>query len=213
MKRVIKRLAKSAINRVVKIIIKTSLGRQILEQALSVAISESRSTQHNGIDLVFSVPNKINRFRIDTFCTKEPETLEWIDSIPKGSILWDIGANVGLYSCYAAKARNCQVFAFEPSAFNLGLLARNIFLNKITSQVVIIPLPLSESLSFNTLNMESTDWGGAKSTFGQNYGDDGQPLDKIFEFQTIGLSMIDVVKLLRIPQPNYIKMDVDGIEH
>ena len=132
----------------------------MLEQALSVAISESQPTRHKGIDLVFSVPNKINRFRLDTFCTKEPETLEWIDSIPKGSILWDIGANVGLYSCYAAKARNCQVFAFEPSVFNLGLLARNIFLNKITSQVVIIPLPLSESLSFNTLNMESTDWGG-----------------------------------------------------
>ena len=29
----------------------------------------------------------------------------------------------------------------------------------------------------------------------------------------MGLSMMDAVKLLRIPEPNYIKMDVDGIEH
>ena len=55
--------------------------------------------------------------------------------------------------------------------------------------------------------------GGAKSTFGQNYGHDGQPLDKIFELHTIGLSMMDAVKLLKIPEPDYIKMDVDGIEH
>jgi FkbM family methyltransferase len=92
-------------------------------------------------------------------------------------------------------------------------LARNIFLNKVTSQVVIIPLPLSENLSFNTLNMAYTDWGAAKSTFGQDYGHDGLPLDKIFEIHTIGLSMMDAVKLLKIPEPDYLKMDVDGIEH
>jgi len=50
---------------------------------------------------------------------KEPDTLMWIDKIPEHSVFWDVGANVGLYSCYAAKARNCIVFAFEPSVFNL----------------------------------------------------------------------------------------------
>jgi hypothetical protein len=29
----------------------------------------------------------------------------------------------------------------------------------------------------------------------------------------MGLSMVDAVELLKIPQPDYIKMDVDGIEH
>ena len=51
------------------------------------------------------------------------------------------------------------------------------------------------------------------STFGQNYGQDGQTLNKIFEFPTIGISMADAVESLKIPQPDYIKMDVDGIEH
>ena len=162
---------------------------------------------------MFSVPNRINNFRFETFSTKEPETLEWIDSIPQGSVLWDIGANIGLHSCYAAKARGCKVFAFEPSAFNLEQLVRNIFLNKMMRQAVIIPFPLSENLSLNTLNMASTEWRAAKSTFGENYGCDGQPLDKIFEFQTVGLSMMDAVELLKTPQPDYIKMDVDGIEH
>jgi len=109
--------------------------------------------------------------------------------------------------------RGCRVFAFEPSVFNLELLARNIFLNGLTDQVAIIPIPLSDTLVFNTLNMESTEWAGASSTFGQNYGQDGQALNKTFEFQTIGISAVDAVESLQIPQPDYIKMDVDGIEH
>jgi len=38
-------------------------------------------------------------------------------------------------------------------------------------------------------------------------------LKKIFQFSTLGMSMNDVKNLLKIPQPDYIKMDVDGIEH
>ena len=58
------------------------------------------------------------------------------------------------------------------------------------------------------------DWGGALSTFGKEYGHDGKNMDdKVFEFPTIGISMVDAADLLKIPQPDYIKMDVDGIEH
>ena len=34
--------------------------------------------------------------------TKEPETLEWINSFEyrENSIFWDVGANIGLYSIY-----------------------------------------------------------------------------------------------------------------
>lgn len=55
--------------------------------------------------------------------------------------------------------------------------------------------------------------GGSLSTFGQSYGHDGEALSKVFEFPTVGLSMVDAVSLLDIPRPDYIKMDVDGIEH
>ena len=51
------------------------------------------------------------------------------------------------------------------------------------------------------------------STFAESYTHDGKPLNKVFEFQTLGLSMDDAVKRLEITQPDYIKMDVDGIEH
>jgi FkbM family methyltransferase len=165
------------------------------------------------VELTFVVPNSLNHFRIETFSTKEPETLEWIDGIPRGSVVWDVGANVGLYTCYAAKARGCRVFAFEPSVFNLELLARNVLLNGLADQATIIPLPLSDRRAINKLNMTSTEWGGALSTFGQKYGHDGEVLQKVFEFATLGISMSDAVELLGIPQPHYVKIDVDGIEH
>ena len=127
--------------------------------------------------------------------------------------MWDVGANIGLYACYAAKARGCRVFAFEPSVFNLEALARNIFLNRLTELITIVPLPLSDELAVSKFRMTSTDWGAALSTFGQPYGHDGEPIKKVFEFSTIGLSMVDAVTLLKIPQPDYIKIDVNGIEH
>ena len=42
--------------------------------------------------------NRLVEWRVDTFFTKEPETLEWIDGFEKKDnlIFWDIGANIGL---------------------------------------------------------------------------------------------------------------------
>ena len=139
---------------------KTSAGRYLFEQILDNAMGRSLTVEHRGTRLAAAVPNGLNRYRAATFATKEPETLEWIDRMSEKSVLWDVGANVGLYSCYAAKARGCRVFAFEPSVFNLEILARNIFLNQLTDRITIVPLPLSDRMAFSKLNMTSTSWGG-----------------------------------------------------
>jgi len=211
--KIIKAGLKRLIDLSVSLLDKTIIGRYLYARIFDSVVGRTQKVEYRGLNLIFSIPNALNRYRADTFSTKEPETLEWIDSIPNGSVVWDIGANIGLYSCYAAKQRGCRVFAFEPSVFNLELLARNIFLNELTEQITIVPLPLCETLAASKLNMTSTEWGGARSTFGQSYGQDGEVMRKVFEFPTIGLSMVDAVELLKIPQPDYIKMDVDGIEH
>ena len=168
---------------------------------------------HNGLSLKIVTPNSLCKWRAKTFSTKEPETIEWIDSFEEKSVLWDIGANIGLYSIYAAKKMNCSVWAYEPSVFNLELLARNIFINGLHSQICIIPFALNEQLGSSAMRMTTTDWGGALSTFGGHFGWDGKEVNEVFEFKTFGLSMDDANVLLKIPQPDYIKIDVDGIEH
>ena len=61
--------------------------------------------------------------------------------------------------------------------------------------------------------MSSTDWGASSSTFGEDYIYDGSKLKKKFNYKMMGLSMNDCVNTLKIKQPDYIKIDVDGIEH
>jgi len=209
----IKQFVKRTMRKIVAGLSKTYVGRYAYQEIIDAAMKWERSVIYGSHRLNFAVPNWLNQYRIDTFATKEPETLEWVDSIPEGSVLWDIGANIGLYSIYAAKARNCCVYAFEPSVFNLELLARNIFLNNLQNQITIIPVALSDQLGVNFFRMTTTAWGGALSSFGQDFDQNGAPLKDIFEYQTLGMSMSDAVSLFNVPRPDYIKIDVDGIEH
>jgi len=211
--RAVKRLIKSAVRSSARALGRTPFGRVLFEQVIDTSMSQTCTVLHHGTTLTFSVPNRLNHFRTRTFAAKEPETLSWIDAIPRGAILWDIGANIGLYACYAARARDCHVIAFEPSVFNLELLARNISLNGLSERVTIVSLPLFENVAQSTLNMTTTEWGGALSTFGMPVGFDGAALEKVFEFRTVGLSMDDCISKLALPLPEYLKMDVDGIEH
>lgn len=76
-----------------------------------------------------------------------------------------------------------------------------------------MPLPLNTQFGPNILHMSTTEWGGALSTFDKGFGWDGHSIRQVFEFQTFGISMDDGVKVMGIPQPDCIKMDVDGLEH
>ena len=211
--KIIKKIIKKLLRAIINFLSKFSAGRFLYSEVLVSAMKRVYKVQHNDIELFISIPNALNEYRAKTFSSKEPETLEWIDRMPKNSIFWDIGANVGLYSCYAAKKKNCRVFSFEPSVFNLELLARNIFNNDLVKNITIVPLPLAEKLGNSTLNMTTIDWGGALSTFGKEYGVDGENMESIFKIPTLGLSMSHAVNNLNIDQPDFIKMDVDGIEH
>ena len=173
----------------------------------------SMNVRHGLLNMVFATPNMLCRYRAESFSSKEPETLTWLESIPEEAILWDVGANIGLYSIYAAKKNSARVFAFEPSVFNLELLARNIYLNQLQGRVTIVPIALTDALGPSLFKMSSTAWGGALSTFGQDFDQHGGKLKSIFEYQTMGMTMDEAIQLLNIPPPRYIKIDVDGIEH
>ena len=209
----IKKILKSLVNGFVQLLNKAKVGGYILDLVLNSLMQLTLSVKYKEVSLKFSTPNQLNRYRAASFSDKEPETLEWIDGFRSGSVLWDIGANIGLYSCYAAKSKNCKVIAFEPSVFNLELLARNIFLNNLTKNIVMMPLPISDKLEISTFSMTSLEWGGALSTFGKDYGWDGRKINDIFQYQIIGLPADEAINFFQLPLPNHIKIDVDGIEH
>ncbi len=161
MKDDIKKVAKSIFVSIVNLTGGTRIGRYLETLLIESVMKRVVRIFHKGIPLIFSAPNALSKWRYETFSSKEPETLEWIDAMHPGSVLWDIGANIGLYSIYAAKKLNCKVWAFEPSVFNLELLARNIYLNDLSKNICIVPVALSDKLGSSQMKMTSTEWGGA----------------------------------------------------
>jgi len=77
---------------------------------------------------------EMEKYRAETFWTKEPETIEWIKSFKPDAIFFDVGANVGVYSLYAASLfPTMNIVAFEPMPENFKSLNNNILLNKFTN--------------------------------------------------------------------------------
>ena len=167
--------------------------------------------------IIFFIPNQVTDWRTNTFFSKEPETLEWIDSFnnQKKIIFWDIGANIGLYSIYAAlKHHNCEVVSFEPSTSNLRTLSRNISINKLENKIKIFTNPLSNKTNkFLLMNEGQFIEGGALNTYGENYNFEGKKFDKSMSYQLLGKSINSILENKILDIPNYIKIDVDGIEH
>jgi len=209
----IKNLLKFLLHKFFKKNSKTSIGKYIGKILVEEAMSQTQMVTHGGISLKFTVPNSLNYYRVNSFSNKEPETLAWIDSFTENSVFWDVGANIGLYSCYAAHKRGCSVISFEPSIFNLELLARNIHQNFLNEKINIMPIAITNTESVSELNLSTTEWGGALSSFGESYGQDGFELDIKFSYRTFGASLDNLLKLFDLEQPKYLKIDVDGIEH
>ncbi len=165
----------------------------------------------------FFVPNQLTRYRVDSFFTKEPETLEWIDNFidNKNIIFWDIGANVGLYSIYAAiKFNNIKVYSFEPSTSNLRVLSRNISINNLYNKIFINQFPLTNTNKGHQLMMESNfAEGGALHSYGKNINYEGKKLDIKNNYMLLGFSINYLIKNLNFEIPDYLKIDVDGLEH
>ena len=165
----------------------------------------------------FFVPNQITQWRIETFFTKEPETLEWIDSFNdnKKIIFWDVGANIGLYSIYAAlKYSDIEIISFEPSTSNLRILSRNISINKLEDKIKINQLPLTKDQN-QYLMFEESEFieGYSMNTFGAGIDFEGKVIQSKNRYKIFGTNINYLIKNNILSIPNYIKIDVDGIEH
>lgn len=209
---VIKKFVQTVLAGLVSLLDKSKAGRFLFRKILARAMHETEVMHRDGMTFRFAAANPLLGLRARTLFTKEPETLEWIDRMQPGAVLWDVGANVGVYTVYAAVARQAKVVAFEPSVFNLEFLARNINNNDILDRVTIVPLPLSDCTKINEMRLSSSEWGGALSTFGETYDGNGDPLVQILGYLMPGLTMDDAKKLFSLVQPEFIKIDVDGIE-
>jgi FkbM family methyltransferase len=161
--------------------------------------------------MTFIVPNTHCAWRIETLYTKEPDTIEWIKSMKKGEVLYDIGANIGQYSIFAAH-HGVFVHAFEPEAQNFALLCRNIAINKFSpQQIQAWPLALSDKPSIQQIHLSVCMPGGSCHSYGESKDFHGN--DKTFPYHHGSVATtIDIFSHTNV-KPDHIKIDVDGFEH
>ena len=139
------------------------------------------------------VTNNTERYRGNWFWGKEPETIRWIEAMTPYSRLWDIGANIGVYSLYASHL-GMEVWAFEPSLKNRLSLEENKKLNDFQN-LHVVPIALSNRNGISVFN-EYFEAGMSGHQIGlggrcclERRGDD-----------------------VGVPGPAWIKIDTDGNE-
>jgi FkbM family methyltransferase len=144
-------------------------------------------------------------------CRKEPETVEWLRNVlVPGSVLYDIGANVGAYSLIAARlleGTGGLVYAFEPGYRSYANLVDNVLLNGLSSTIFPLPLAANDSTALATFEYSDMSAGSA------NHKGLAGGVQNAAAVQTLlGCSLDDAVRIFSLRAPTAMKIDVDGAE-
>ena len=172
-----------------------------------------------GVPVRYVETNRLSAKRTETLLTKEPTTIPWLDNIQPGEVLVDIGANVGMYSIYAAKVSGARVFSFEPESLNYAELNKNIFVNELHGQVMAYCMAMSNENRVDRLLLGGFAEGLSHHDFGENtwsedkdFGQIKTAMDQRLVQGCVSFSLDSLVASGAVPPPKFIKIDVDGLE-
>ncbi len=139
-------------------------------------------------------------------CAKEPWTVQVIETLEPGEVFYDIGANVGSYTLLA-RARKLVVVAFEPIAENYATLIRNLALNSMLDQVIVIPLALGPMVGLTWIHISDMRSGAASHLMTSD------TQKRSYHKQLLPVMTGDkLLELYDLPRPHALKIDTDGSE-
>jgi FkbM family methyltransferase len=179
-----------------------SVFRSASEESMTDAVLDGHKAR-------FYTPNEVTRWRVQTLYQKEPVTIQWLRTMPEGAVFADVGANVGMYTVFAALVRAAQVVAFEPESRNYRVLNENLRLNHLQERVLALCAALSDRSGVERLYLSEVGEGASCHSLGEAVGFDLKPRASAFVQGAVALRFDE----LALPCPDYIKIDVDGFEH
>jgi len=141
--------------------------------------------------------------------TSEPLIQDvFAEHVPKGGVVWDIGANIGFYSLIASRlVGDGEVVAFEPLPVNQEAIRRNIALNGV-SNVVVSGVALADSEGTADLQIHTRQtWAKLDTSADTAFQEELQATGHI----RVEVSTIDA-QLRDLPVPGFVKIDIEGAE-
>lgn len=119
--------------------------------------------------------------------------------VKEGSVVFDIGANVGFYTLLASVCVGLsgRVFAFEPVPRNLFYLEKHMNLNNIQNVIL-----------FDTAVLDFSGW----AFFDEGPGNSMAHVSSKGKVKVRTVTLDGLIGTGEIPIPNFIKIDIEGSE-
>ncbi|WP_193183412.1 FkbM family methyltransferase [Nisaea sediminum] len=165
------------------------------------------------VEISFDCSSRIADYRARTLLSKEPGTIRWLDRLSPDDVLYDVGANVGTYSIYAAKVRGAQCYAIEPDGRNFALLCSNVMLNGLSGRVIPYCLGALDHTGLSILFARNREAGSSGHSVGESLDEALNPVEPDFRQGVFSMRLEDFASSYNVAAPTFIKIDVDGLEH
>jgi transketolase len=161
----------------------------------------------------FHAESDLEIWRAEQLLTKEPETIAWLEYHAKrGGAFFDIGANIGSYTLYAAALnRELSVYSFEPVQDNYISLLRNKKLNALAN-INAFNIAISNMNTLTKLFIKDDRVGNSGAQLGAPTDEKGSPFNPLGIECVLSFSIDGLVDRFGFPPPTFVKIDVDGKE-
>lgn len=124
-------------------------------------------------------------------------------SINSNDIVMDLGANIGVFSLYAAKMGANKIYSVEPLQKNVKLIKKNFEINKLKKPTTI-KMAVSDKIAVKKFYLGDID------SHGLLFGHHSQNINKFLKVKTTNLS--DIFKKYKIKKLDFLKIDCEGSE-
>jgi len=149
-------------------------------------------------------------WRVSESPSLEISTNNWISRMSSQDVLFDVGANIGMYTLMAAKYRHTRVVAFEPDLMNARMLYENVLRNDLGKYVTVLPIALHGQNGIEEFHLKTLSYGDALHNLGGPSHYVQSPSGIVASVAAFRLD--DLIDVLSLPCPTHLKIDVDGNE-
>lgn len=145
---------------------------------------------------------------------QEGPLVRWLASFGPSDVFFDVGANIGGLSLTAARLHGGRVpvVAFEPAFDTFAALVRNVLANGLAGVVTPLHVALYDETGVRPFYRSRLGAGSASHAVGEAVDYARRPFEPAATEHVLTFRLDDLVRLMGLPRPTRIKLDVDGVE-